>query len=52
MGNKILGVAVWKGVKWYLRRRYGDRPRKIFAGTVVGLVLAAGIVAALRQRGE
>jgi hypothetical protein len=52
MGYKILGYAVWRGAKWYLRRRYGDRPRKVLAGTVVGLALAAGAVAAARQRSE
>lgn len=37
MGYKLLGFAVWKGAKWYLRRRvgvFGSRP-----------VLAAGVVA-------
>ena len=52
MGYKILGFAVWKGAKLYLARRYGDRPRKIAAGAVVGFVLAAGAVAALRQHGD
>ena len=50
MAYKILGFAIWKGAKWYLRRRYGDRPHKIAAGVVVGAVLAAGAVAAARSQ--
>jgi uncharacterized membrane protein YhfC len=49
MGYKLLGLAVWKGAKWYLRRRYGNAPRKVFAGAVVAGALAAGVVAAARQ---
>jgi hypothetical protein len=43
MGYKVLGFAVWHGGRWYLRRRYGDRPRRVALGALV----AAGIVAAL-----
>ncbi len=49
MGYKLLGFAVWKGAKWYLRRRYGDKPRKIAAAGVVGVAIAAGVVIAGRQ---
>lgn len=52
MGYKILGFTVWKGGKWYLRRRYGDRPQKLAAVAVVAFVLAAGIVAAMRAKSE
>ncbi len=52
MGYKLLGLAVWKGAKWYLRRRYGDTPRKVAAGVFVAGALAAGAVAASRQRSD
>jgi hypothetical protein len=51
MGYKLLGIAVWKGGKWFLRRRYGSAmaPKPMLAA---GLVLAiAGIVLAARSRG-
>jgi hypothetical protein len=50
MFYKLLGYLVWNGAKWELRRRYGDRPQKVAAGVVVGAVLAAGVVAAMRQQ--
>jgi hypothetical protein len=45
MGYQALGFGVWQSTKWYLRRRYGDAPRKIALGglalaTVAALVLA------------
>jgi hypothetical protein len=51
MAYKLLGMAVWKGGKWFLRRRYGAAmaPKPLLAG---GLLLAiAGIVLATRSRG-
>lgn len=50
MGYKLLGMAVWKAGRWFLRRRYGAvmAPKPILAG---GLVLViAGIVLATRSR--
>ena len=52
MGYKLLGIVVWKGGKWFLRRRYGSAmaPKSLLAG---GLVLAiVGIVLATRARGD
>jgi hypothetical protein len=40
-GYQLLGYAVWKGGTWYLRRRYGGAPRKLAAGALAALVLAA-----------
>ncbi|MFL5819841.1 MAG: hypothetical protein ACJ76S_04070 [Solirubrobacteraceae bacterium] len=40
-GYQVLGFVVWKGARWYLRRRYGDAPRKVAAATAVVLVLVA-----------
>jgi hypothetical protein len=49
MYYKILGFAVWKGAKWYVRRRYGDKPKKVLAIAVVAAALATGAVLAARQ---
>ncbi len=46
-GYQALGFAVWNGVKWYLRRRYGNVARRLALG---GLVVAA--VAALAVAGK
>jgi hypothetical protein len=45
-GYQALGFAVWTGAKWYLRRRYGDAPRKVAAGGLVALVVAALVLGA------
>jgi hypothetical protein len=52
MGYKLLGIVVWKGGKWFLRRKYGAAmaPKPLLAG---GLVLALiGVAVAARQRGQ
>jgi hypothetical protein len=48
MQYKLLGFAVWKGARWYLRRRYSEASRKLFAAAVVG-ALVAGTAAAQRR---
>lgn len=50
MAYKVLGMAVWKGAKWFLRRKYGAAmaPKGVLAGGL--LLLIAGIVLASRQR--
>jgi hypothetical protein len=48
MGYRILGFAVWHGGKWYLRRRYGDRPRQIAIGALVLGGIAAALIAQRR----
>jgi hypothetical protein len=41
LAYQVLGYAVWNGGKWYVRRRYGDAPRKVaVAGGVAALVVA------------
>lgn len=40
-GYQALGYAVWSGAKWYLRRRYGDTPRRLALGALVALALGA-----------
>ena len=51
MAYKLLGIVVWRGAKWFLRRKYGATlaPKPLLAG---GLVLALiGAALAARQRG-
>jgi hypothetical protein len=52
VGTKILGKAVWKGGKWYIRRRYGprSRSRRVAAAGIVGVAVAALVVAGSRRR--
>jgi hypothetical protein len=52
MGYKLLGYAVWQGGKWYIRRRYGDTPRKLMAGGIVLLVIAGALVAQRQNSGS
>jgi hypothetical protein len=51
MVYKLLGMVVWKGGKWFLRRRYGAAmaPKPLLAGGLV-LVIAGIVLAVARQR--
>jgi hypothetical protein len=51
VGYKLLGYVVWRGAKWYLRRRYGGVGRKLAVAAGAGLLLggAAAAVAARRS---
>jgi hypothetical protein len=51
MVYKLLGILVWKGVKWSLRRKYGAAiaPKPLLAGGVVLALIGAALAA--RQRG-
>jgi hypothetical protein len=52
MAYKLLGMAVWKGAKLFLRRRYGPTyaPKPLIAG---GLVVAAiGVLLIVRGRDD
>ena len=50
MFYKVLGMAVWRGAKWFLRRKYGATmaPKPVLVGAL--LLVIAGIAAATRQR--
>ncbi|HEX2016865.1 MAG TPA: hypothetical protein VGN69_09230 [Solirubrobacteraceae bacterium] len=51
-GYKLLGFAVWRGARWYLRRHYGHYlpPRRVLAaGTVVVAVGALALANARRS---
>jgi hypothetical protein len=53
MGYKLLGYAVWQGVKWYLRGRTPGVSRKPQSRTLaiagLGGALIAGAVVAQRR---
>ena len=46
MAYKLLGMAVWKGAKLFLRRRYGPTytPKPVLAGGALLVVLGALLV--------
>jgi hypothetical protein len=50
MFYRLLGMAVWKGAKWFLRRRYGPTyvPRPLLAGALLAAI--GGIVLLLTRR--
>ncbi len=49
LGYQALGFVVWEGWKRDMRRRYGDAPAKVAAGSAVVLVLVGLILAQRRQ---
>jgi hypothetical protein len=49
---RLLGMAVWKGGRLYLRRRYGGRPpARVLAALGGVLVLGAGAAVMAARRG-
>jgi hypothetical protein len=53
MGYRLLGMAVWKGAKWFLRRRYGQYvpSRRVLAAVAVGTAIA-GVILVQRREGS
>ena len=51
MAYKLLGMAVWKGAKWYLRRTYAHLvpSRRVALAGLVALVVAALAVVGRKQ---
>jgi hypothetical protein len=49
---KLLGMAVWHGGKFFLRRRYGAAyvPKPVLAGAAVAVVAGVGVAAAAARR--
>ena len=47
---KLLGMAVWKGAKWFLRRKYGAAmtPKPVLAGGLLLVLLGVALAAAKR----
>lgn len=54
MAYKVLGFAVWRGARWYVRRRMARMvpPRRVLAGVLVASVVGAIAVAAAAQHGS
>jgi hypothetical protein len=52
LGYQVLGFAVWNGGKWYLRRRYGDTPRRVAAATAVVVVVLGLALGGRRLAGD
>jgi hypothetical protein len=50
-GYRLLGFAVWRGAKWYLRRRLPSTRTLAISGLVVCAGVAAGAVALGRRAG-
>jgi hypothetical protein len=53
MRKRLIGIAVWKGGAWYLRRRVVRSRNTIAIGTVatiIALGVAAGVLAAERPK--
>jgi hypothetical protein len=48
MAYKLLGYVVWRGSKWYIRRRFSGTRSKL-ALAAVSTALVAGLVAAQRS---
>lgn len=45
MGYRFLGMAVWRGAKWYARRRVNVRKALLVGGVaVVGIAAAAHLL--------
>ena len=51
MGYKLLGFVVWRGARWYVRRRVGHlvTPRRMLTAALVVSVVGAGAAAAAHR---
>ena len=51
MGYKLLGMAVWKGAKVFLKRKYGPTyaPKPLVAGGLVVAIVGALLLAKSRE---
>jgi hypothetical protein len=47
-GYKLLGFAVWRGAKWYARRKL--RPHRARAATAAGALVGLGALALIARR--
>jgi hypothetical protein len=50
-GYKLLGYVVWKGGRWYLRRRLPSARSLVLGGLVAGGVATAAVLIARRAIG-
>jgi hypothetical protein len=51
MFYKLIGMVVWNGAKWFLRRKYGPTyaPKPLLAGAVIAVVAGVALLAARRE---
>jgi len=49
LGYEALGFTVWQGARWYVRRRFGHWPRRIFLAVLVGGGVAVAAESARRD---
>jgi hypothetical protein len=49
-GYKLLGYLVWRGAKWYVRRRMPSARTSLLAGIATVSVLAGGALLVRRLR--
>ena len=51
MFYKLLGMVVWNGAKFMLRRKYGPTyaPKPLLAGAVIAVVAGVAVLAARRE---
>ena len=51
MFYKLLGMVVWNGGKFVLRRKYGPTyaPKPLLAGAVIAVVAGVALLAARRE---
>jgi hypothetical protein len=54
MFYKLLGMVVWNGSKFVLRRRYGPTyaPKPLLAGGVIAIVAGVAVLAARARDGS
>jgi hypothetical protein len=54
MAYKLLGMAVWHGGKFFLRRKYGATylPKPLLAGAGAAVLVGAVVAAAAAKRGN
>jgi hypothetical protein len=50
-GYKLLGYAVWRGGKWYLRRRLPSRRAIALTGAAASAGVSAAVLLARRASG-
>ena len=51
MFYKLIGMVVWNGAKFFLRRKYGPTyaPKPLLAGAVIAIVAGVAVLAARRE---
>jgi hypothetical protein len=51
MFYKLLGMLVWKGAKFFLRRRYGATyaPKPLLAAGVIAIVAGVAVLVSRRE---